>query len=207
VPREDGGLGVHSKSTDNRTMRCLVPLVRACLLFFAAFCPEVLAQPEAVKQPTQPDPIELLSHWREDVRWKRDSLLLGNVTLDRETDAVVLGLKGEAVFVGIVAGPFRSSSRHWVLEFPAKSQSEGGLCGEAKDARLQLEKLSVPEDAPRTCDSSEVARECRRWRESAQLLYLATARGSKGIKLADTKCDSFHIYFDPVERKPVWWRY
>ncbi len=181
--------------------------MRACMLLLAALSPDVLAQPEAVKEPSQPDPIELLSRWREDVQWNRGSLLLGDVTLDRETDAVVLGLKEEAVFVGIVAGPFRSSSRHWVLEFPAKSQLEGGLCGDAKDARVQLEKLSVPEDAPKTCDSSEVARECRRWRESAQLLYLAAARGSKGIKLADPKCDSFHIYFDPVERKPVWWRH
>ena len=179
--------------------------LRACIhLAIAALARDSLAQAESLKERTEPAPIELLSRWREDVQWKRDSLLLSDVTLDRETDAVVLGLKGNSVFVGIVAGPFGKSSKHWILEFGANSQD--GLCGPASGARLRLEKLPIPEDAPKTCESSEVARECRRWREAAQLLYLAAARGSKGINLGDEKCDSFHIYFDPVQGQPVWWR-
>jgi hypothetical protein len=180
-------------------------ILRACIhLTMTLLARDSLAQADSLKERTEGAPIELLSRWREDVQWKRDSLLLGDVTLDRETDAVVLGHKGNSVFVGIVAGPFGKTSKHWILEFATSSQD--GLCGLASGARLQLEKLSIPEDAPKSCDSSEVARECRRWRETAQLLYLAAARGSKGINLGAEKCDGFHIYFDPLESQPIWWR-
>ncbi len=128
------------------------------------------------------------------------------VTLDREIDAVALGFKEGSVFVGIVAGPFVRTPKYWILEFATNAQSQDGLCGSKQDARLQLEKLSIPEDAPKGCDQAEVARECRRWRQTAQLVYLAAARGSKGINLGDGKCDSFHIYFDPVRRQPTWSR-
>ena len=178
--------------------------LQTCLLLLGAAASQSPAQSADAGAP---DPIELLSRLRADVQWERDSLLLGEVTLDREIDAVALGLKGNSVFVGIVAGPFTRASKHWILEIGTNSQSQDGLCGSQQDARLQLEKLSIPEDAPKGCDQAEVARECRRWRQTAQLVYLAAARGSKGINLGDGKCDSFHIYFDPVRRQPTWSRF
>lgn|SRR6266852_4627266 len=179
------------------------PLYACLVLLGAAASPSASAQSADAGGPA---PIALLSRLRADVQWERDSLLLGEVTLDREIDAVALGFKEGSVFVGIVAGPFVRTPKYWILEFATNAQSQDGLCGSPQDARLQLEKLSIPEDAPKGCDQAEVARECRRWRQTAQLVYLAAARGSKGINLGDGKCDSFHIYFDPVRREPTWSR-
>src|SRR5260370_14482169 len=154
--------------------------LHTCLLLFGAAASQSLAQWADVGAP---DAIELLARLRADVQWEGDSLLLAEVTLDREIDAVALGLKGSSVFVGIVAGPFTGASKHWILELATNSQSQDGLCGSQKDARLQLEKLSIPEDAPKGCDQAEVARECRRCRQTAQLVYLAAARGTNAINL------------------------
>jgi len=178
--------------------------LRACLAILGAAASPVASAQSA--DAGAPDPVELLSRLRGDVQWERDSVLLGEVTLDREIDAVVLGLKGSSVLVGILAGPFTRFSKYWILELATNSQSQEGLCGSQEDARLRLEKLTIPEEAPKGCDQAEVARECRRWRQAAQLVYLAAARGSKGINLGDGKCDSFHIRFDPVRREPTWSR-
>jgi hypothetical protein len=154
----------------------------------------------------QLDPLVLLSRWRADVSWRRETLLTGDVTLNREADAVVLGVKGDQLLIAIVAAPFVASSKRWFVELSPSSSSPNRTCGPTSRARIELERLAVPEDVPTSCDSSEVAKECRRWRETAQLLYLAAARGGKGIRLTVEKCDSFHVYFDPVQRQPTWWK-
>jgi hypothetical protein len=105
---------------------------------------------------------------------------------DGVTDYALRGRRKDRVVVGIVAGPVTARSRAWILAFPWGKGTQDSLCSE--EAKIEAEDL----DAAATAG----ARPARQ----------APAPKGKGISLYDDRCDAFHIYWSPEDKKFDWWR-
>jgi hypothetical protein len=118
-----------------------------------------------------------------EVVWIPRSLLKADFDYDGVADYALGGRKGGLYVLGAVKGSISSKSKHWTLEFSQDAGDQGGLCSVA-GARIRVERLSA--------DEVEGAREL--------------PRTSRGINLYDDECDSFHIYYDRMAERFVWWR-
>ena len=161
----------------------------------------------AAAAPDSADPVALLTEREKEVHWKAATVLRTDVTLDGVSDAVVLGTSGDGAFVAIVSGPLSTGSKHWVLPFPrgGLGHSEASLCGDPERVSISLEKLNPPIETA-GCDVPDPAPECAALVKLAKQIADAAKNGSQGINLKPGPCESFHIYFDPEQKKPEFWR-
>ncbi|MBF5041598.1 hypothetical protein FGE12_04305 [Aggregicoccus sp. 17bor-14] len=141
----------------------------------------------------------LLAQRLPDVTWRAATALRADVTLDGRADVVMLGVRGTAAVVAVVAGPVGAGTQHWVRTFEAD-----GLCATAEQATLTLEPLGLPLEEW-GCSGGAKGPECEKVRALQQRLTRASQQqGSRGVVLSAGDCDAFHLYFDGTEL--AWWR-
>lgn len=114
-------------------------------------------------------------------KWYSRSLLQADLDQDGVPDFAMLGRGKYHFVVGIVQGPANAQGgKVWTLDFPWHG-GEDALC--SKRAQITLESLAEnegpEEDQPRT---------------------------GQGVNLSDDRCDAFHIYWNPRQRRFDWWR-
>ncbi len=133
--------------------------------------------------PSRQTPLPLLQKLEPGVAWQPDTLLQADFDGDGVEDYALGGIKGESLYVvGIVRGPLGDGRRVWTLEFATDEGDQASLC--SLQAAMALEDL----------DESVIE-------ESGGKL-----KTSKGINLHDDRCDAFHIYWSPKDRRFDWWR-
>jgi hypothetical protein len=140
--------------------------------------------------PGAPTALSLLQRRDPRAAWEPASQVHADFDLDGVADYALRGVRKDRVVVGIVQGPLDGKSRTWVLDFPWGKGTQDSLC--SKKAKIEAEDL----------DSSATA--------GAKAVHGKPAGGrsaqGKGISLYDDQCDSFHIYWNPEDRKFEWWR-
>ena len=119
--------------------------------------------------------------------WNAASEVRGDLDGDGVPDYALRGLRKDRVVVGIVHGPLGPRSKTWLLDFAWGKGTQDSLC--SRDAKIVLEPL----------DESALAGAKPAGRQPSH----ATGQG---ISLYDDRCDAFHIYWSPDERKFDWWR-
>jgi hypothetical protein len=122
--------------------------------------------------------------------WNEASQVIADLNQDGVDDYALRGLRKDRVVVGIVAGPVTAGSRVWILAFPWGKGTQDSLC--SQEAKIEPEEL----DAAATAGARPAAKR---------------PQGPKGLKgrglsLYDDRCDAFHIYWSPEDKKFDWWR-
>ncbi|HEX6900506.1 MAG TPA: hypothetical protein VF789_12355 [Thermoanaerobaculia bacterium] len=124
--------------------------------------------------------LEMLRDRASGVQWDAASQRKADFDQDGQQDAAFLGFRKDKAVVGIVQGPMTSRRRISLLEFDRGGGGQDDLCSEKVGIDLErLEELESPEEVP--------------------------VKGI-GVNLHDDRCDAFHIYWDPVNRRFDWWR-
>jgi hypothetical protein len=118
--------------------------------------------------------------------WDRESELRADLDQDGVADYALRGLRKDRVVVGIVQGPPGPQSRTWTLDFPWGKGTQDSLC--SRQAKIEVEDMDEAAAAGSRPTSGK------------------PPRTGKGISLYDDRCDAFHIYWSPEERKFDWWR-
>jgi hypothetical protein len=151
---------------------------RTILLAFALLLPCGCAQNRAPRTaPGKPTALSVLQRQDRKAVWNAASQVMADLDQDGVDDYALRGLRKDRVVVGIVAGPLTARSRAWVLAFPWGKGTQGSLC--SQEAKIEAEDLE-----------SKGPKELK----------------GKGISLYDDRCDAFHIYWSPEDRKFDWWR-
>lgn len=118
--------------------------------------------------------------------WDANTTVLGDVTCDGRTDAVMVGYEAAAVWIGLV--PTRAAPgapKATAFRFPIARDDQGGFC--AKPVRLELRAQS--------CEN-----------EDGALPNCTPVAGCLAVSAYDDDCDGFHFFWDSVERRLTWWR-
>jgi hypothetical protein len=133
--------------------------------------------------PGRPSALSVLQRRDRNAAWNEASQISADLNQDGVADYALRGLHKDRVVVGIVAGPVTAKSRAWILAFPWGKGTQGSLC--SQEAKIEAEDLD--ETAP---------------------VKSQRPKGQKGqgISLYDDRCDAFHIYWSPEDKKFDWWR-
>ena len=122
---------------------------------------------------------------------------------DGTDDLAVLGKAGDDVALGIVSGPVGKDSRRWLMRFPVATNRQDALC--SAPVALAPEALGLPV-ADMGCGVDSNDDRCRALKERQARLQAVAAKGGRGIRIEDGKCEAFHVYWDGAEQKVRWWR-
>jgi len=120
--------------------------------------------------------LKVLESLEPKTSWRPETLLKGDFDCDGSKDYAFGGQKANRYIIGILKGPVKANSKHWVISFKSGKESQNSLC--SLDARINLESRKD----------------------------LKTRHKCKGIKLHDDLCDSFHIYWKKLMGRFVWSR-
>lgn len=164
------------------------------LLASALLLPYGCAQNRAPRSPGRPgagapSPLSLLQRQDRKAVWDTASQVEADLNQDGVTDYALRGLRKDRVLVGIVAGPPTAKSRAWILAFPWGKGTQESLC--SQEAKIEVESL----------DDSALA-----GAKPARAPKAPKGQKGQGISLYDDRCDAFHIYWSPEDKKFAWWR-
>ena len=70
--------------------------------------------------------------------WRADTLLKADFDCDGTVDYAFSGQQGNRYAIGVLKGPIKASSKHWIITFESGRQSQDSLC--SLDARINLEQ-------------------------------------------------------------------
>jgi hypothetical protein len=127
-----------------------------------------------------------LRHRDPQAVWDASSQVQADLDQDGIVDYALRGRRKDRVLVGIVKGPLGARSPTWVLDFAWGKKTQDSLC--SQQAKIELEDL----------DESTLA--------GAKPATGPSGRQGKGVSLFDDRCDAFHIYWSPEDKKFDWWR-
>jgi hypothetical protein len=169
------------------------------LLAFTLLLPCGCAQNSAPRAPGRapgenaPSPLSVLQRQDRKAIWNEESRIAADLNQDGVTDYALRGRRKDRVVVGIVAGPVTAKSRAWILAFPWGKGTQGSLC--SQEAKIEAEELDET-----TTAGAAPARAPRKPKGQPK------ERKGQGISLYDDRCDAFHIYWSPEDKKFDWWR-
>jgi len=166
-------------------------ILLACALLLPLGCAQSPA-PRTAPARTAPSALSVLQRQDRNAAWNVASQVIADLNRDGVDDYALRGLRKDRVVVGIVAGPVTARSRAWVLAFPWGKGTQNSLC--SQEAKIEPEEL----DEAATAGA----------RRTAAPKGPKGPKGlkGKGISLYDDRCDAFHIYWSPEDRKFDWWR-
>jgi len=142
-----------------------------------------------------PGPLSVLQRQDRKAVWNEASQVVADLNQDGVDDYALRGRRKDRVVVGIVAGPVTARSRAWILAFPWGKGTQDSLC--SQEAKIEAEELDESATA-----GAEPARAPSRSKGPNRPKGLK----GQGISLYDDRCDAFHIYWSPADRKFSWWR-
>lgn len=122
------------------------------------------------------DRLARLRHMKPEVRWE-EVVVSADYDGDGRRDQAVVGHAPGRILVGVLLS---SEPTPCVLEFSVGPAEQAAVCSD--DAKLRVEDPSV--------EASD----------------LASAKGRKGLQLADDECDSIHMLWNPTSHRMDWWR-
>ncbi|MES1211688.1 MAG: hypothetical protein ABUL63_05085 [Acidobacteriota bacterium] len=166
-------------------------ILLACALLLPLGCAQSPAPRTAPGRPA-PSALSVLQRQDRNAVWNEASQVIADLNRDGVDDYALRGLRKDRVVVGIVAGPVTARSRAWVLAFPWGKGTQSSLC--SREAKIEPEEL----DEAATAGARPAAAPKKPKRPKG-------LKG-KGISLYDDRCDAFHIYWSPEDRKFDWWR-
>jgi len=139
--------------------------------------------------------LSLLTQKIPTVKWNARSQIKGDFDYDGITDYAVRGIRGAKFVVGIVKGSATPNSKYWTLEFGEDAGDQGSLCS-VKSAVITVDDIDK--------DYVKFASEYLEADYAKRLKSLP--KNSKGITVADGRCDSFHIFWDKKAKEFTFWR-
>ncbi len=119
--------------------------------------------------------------------WSGERALVADFTFDGVPDVALLGVATDGVMVAVIVGPISPGSRVLSVRFAADPNSQGGICGSPREARIEVESPAIADE----CAAGDAA--CS---ALAKHLRAVGRKGGKGLALMNDECDRFHIVFD-----------
>jgi hypothetical protein len=147
--------------------------------------------------------VELLWQRFPEVTWGPDPYASADLDADGTEDLILVGRAGEDVVVGMLSGPVGKESRRWTMKFPVAANRQDALC--SAQVTLSPETPGLPL-AEMGCGTDSNDERCRALKDRNTRLQAVAAKGGRGVRIEDAKCDAFHIYWDGAEQKLRWWR-
>ena len=112
-----------------------------------------------------------------EANWNTEPYLAADITGDGEDELILVGRGGSDVFIGVVPPKFDATSRAWFVRLGVAADKQDALC----DSKVTLTAEQPASPA-------------------------VTAKGARGVRIDDGKCDAFHLFWDPAGEKLRWWR-
>jgi len=120
------------------------------------------------------------------VVWKEARTV--DINCDQLPDKIFVASDAAHYYVAAVIAPFDETSTPSYVALNLSGNAQRSLCGEPRDLiddSMNIDIVEVLGDSPQG------------WQRSA---------ACKGLRLDSGECDSFHLYWNRVERKIGWWR-
>ena len=132
--------------------------------------------------------ISFLNSKAPEVDWDTTTTKIADVTCDNSLDTIIIGYeKNNAVWVGVVPGAGNSGPVEPMLyNFQLGKHTQDSFCG--TPVRI--------ETGPIICGDEDIG----------DLPGCQSIKGCFDFSLVDDMCDSFHFYWNSIDKKLVWWR-